>query len=406
MSTRSPDKIPGRRTAARSSGAPGRRVALVLQGGGALGAYHIGAFQALQEAGYTPDWVSGISIGAINSAVIVGNRPEDRLARLEQLWLEISRPDEWGSWLSGPMLRMFNQFSAAEAIWFGQPNFWFPRVPSPLLLPQVAPEEASFCDTSPMRATLERLCDFSLINQGQVRLSLGATQVSTGTLVFFDNTRQTLGAEHVLASGSLPPGFPATPVDGELYWDGGCVSNTPLDAIYLDEGDEDLLVFMIDLWGAFGEPPHTMDQVSWRQKQIQYASRTAHSIRACAVEHNLRCALKNANGHVPKGAVDIAAVSESAALASGRQIHIVHVIYHPTDDQVSESDAEFSRPSIAKRRQAGYDDLRRALEEAPWEQQRKAVPEGTLVHRVYRGQVTANTQPHVRGNPLQFMAAA
>lgn len=387
-------------------GGHGMRVALVLQGGGALGAYHIGAFEALQEAGYSPHWVSGISIGAINAAVIAGNRPEDRLNRLERLWTEISRPDDWGAHLSGPMLKMFNQFSAMEAICFGQPNFWVPRMPSPLLLPQMAPEEASFCDTRPMLATLARLCDFAFINQREVRLSLGATHVDTGTLVFFDNTRQVIGPEHVLASGSLPPGFPATRVEGELYWDGGCVSNTPLDALYLDEGNEDLLVFMIDLWGAFGPPPQNMDQVSWRQKQIQYASRTSHSIRALATEHNLRSALKAQPASGVRAGVDIAAVSNASALESGRRLHIVHVVYHPSDDQVSESDAEFSRPSIAKRREAGYNDLRLAIQEAPWLQHSHAAPGGTLLHRVYRGAVAGNTSAHVKGNPLKFMHPA
>ena len=282
---------------------------------------------------------------------------------------------------------------------FGQPNFWFPRVPSPLLLPPVTPEAASFCDTSPMLATLRRLVDFDLINAGATRLSLGATQVTTGSLVFFDNTRQTIAAEHVLASGSLPPGFAATRVEGELYWDGGCVSNTPLDAIYEDGGDDDLLVFMIDLWGAFGEAPTTMDQVSWRQKQIQYASRTAHAIRSLANQHNLHCMLRSVAGHLPARALDSAAVSGAAAMESGRNIHIVHVIYHPSDDQVSESDAEFSRPSIARRRAAGYEDLRLAIEASPWSHARAFAGQSSFVHRVYRSQVEPNLalRPTARG---------
>src|SRR2546423_9132426 len=203
-----------------SAGKP--RIVLLLQGGGALGAYHIGAYQAMQEAGYEPDWVSGISIGAINAAVIAGNAPEARLAKLEQLWHEISWPDEWGALLSGELRRAFNQWNFGAALLFGQPNFWLPRVPNPLFLSQVTPETASFCDTSPMRATLQRLANFALINEKKTRLSLGATQVSTGTLVFFDSCREAIRPEHVIASGSLPPGFPATRIDAELYWDGGC----------------------------------------------------------------------------------------------------------------------------------------------------------------------------------------
>src|SRR6266849_2455613 len=175
-----------KRAVRRDNGAEsGSRVALVLQGGGALGAYHIGAYQALQEAGYEPDWVSGISIGAINAAILVGNRPEERLARLDQLWEEISWPNEWGAMLDGPFRMAFNEMSAAGAMLFGQPNFWRPRFPNPALIPQLEPEAASYCDTSPMRATLQRLANFDLINSREVRISLGATRLSTGDLEFF-----------------------------------------------------------------------------------------------------------------------------------------------------------------------------------------------------------------------------
>jgi NTE family protein len=233
------------------------KVVLILQGGGALGAYQVGAFQAMDEEGYQPDWVSGISIGAINSAVIVGNPPEQRLARLEDLWNEISRPNAWGAQFGGEARRLFNQASAMESILYGQPNFFWPRVPNPFLVPPGIATANSAYDTSPMLATLARLADFDRINSPEVRLSLGATCVTTGTLEYFDNTRQRIGPEHVLASGSLPPGFPPTQVDGLAYWDGGCVANSPLEAI-IDEFETVLrdlpqiraLVFMIDLWSA------------------------------------------------------------------------------------------------------------------------------------------------------------
>lgn len=366
------------------------RIALVLQGGGALGAYHIGAYQALEEAGYRPNWVSGISIGAINAAIIAGNRPEDRLKKLEQLWDAISWPNEWGSLLSGQFRVAFNEMSAAGAMLFGQPNFWRPRFPSPMLIPQLLPEEASFCDTSPIRETLQRLAQFDLINSRAVRISLGATRLSTGDLQFFDNWQDEIRVDHVLASGSLPPGFPATRVGDELYWDGGCVSNTPLEAIYADDDTGHTLVFLIDLWGAAGVPPTSMDQVSWRQKQIQYASRTSHAIAALATQHNLRRALRLAGKKLPNRALDNSAVSNSAAMKIDKTLDIVHVIYHPSSDQVSESDAEFSRPSIASRRAAGYADLRLALTEAPWTKYRKAEHTGTVVHRVECDSVTSH----------------
>jgi NTE family protein len=266
-------------------------VALVLQGGGALGAYHIGAYEALQEAGFEPDWITGISIGAFNSAVLAGNRPDQRLDRLIGLWEDITRPDfiSW-SWLrETPLLfqRLANNASSLQAFLLGQPNFFVPRLPSPQFLPYVKADSASYYDTSPMLATLRRYADFDLINRNDVRLSLGATDVERGELKFFNNWEEKITPAHVLASGSLPPGFPATKVNGSWYWDGGCISNTPLEAILQNPTDRPVLVFMIDLWGANGPIPTTMDQVAWRQKQIQYASRTSFALQTVTHTMNL-----------------------------------------------------------------------------------------------------------------------
>jgi NTE family protein len=357
------------------------RIALVLQGGGALGAYHIGAYQALQEAGQEPDWIAGISIGAINACILAGNQPAQRLRRLETLWDEISRPDTTGSWLHGPLRRAYNRFSFMEAVLLGQPNFWRPRFPSPVFALQVPAEEASWCDTTPMRETLLRLADFDLINGGQTRLSLGATRVTTGELSFFDNrTGDSLTPDHVLASGSLPPGFPATRVGGELYWDGGCVSNTPLEAIFRDPQPGHTIVYMVDLWDARGPEPQSMDEVAWRQKQIQYASRSSHHIEQLATNHNQRWALQQ----LAKGGADVSALCDAATL-SGHDgeatFEIVHIIYHPADDQIADSDAEFSRASIADRRAAGLADMKKAL--APPQRARAVAPRrGTTVRTV------------------------
>lgn len=366
------------------------QVALILQGGGALGAYHIGAYQAMAEAGFLPDWVSGISIGAINSAIIAGNEPEQRLQQLEALWNEISRPDGWGALLAGKALGLFNSGSAMEALLLGQPNFFTPRFPSPYMAPAGTPQATSFYDTGPLRSTLQRLASFDLINSGKTRLSLGATQVTTGDLVFFDNTRQAIQPEHVMASGSLPPGFPAVRINGELYWDGGCVSNTPLDAILDQEPAGHTLVFMIDLWDAKGAEPKTMDEVFWRQKQIQYASRTNQHIEAVARKQNLRRALGTLAGHLPEEALASAAVQDALALQAGSRMDIVHITYHPTRDQVSQSDAEFSRPSIARRRAAGYQDMQLALEQAPWLHHGQQAHVGAMVHRVKAGEIRSS----------------
>ncbi len=358
------------------------RIALVLQGGGALGAYHIGAYQALHEAGLEPDFFAGISIGAINACILAGNTPENRLSQLDALWSDISRKNMSGEYLQGDWRRMYNKLSFMEAVTMGQPNFWQPRFPSPLLLNDMPPETASFCDTSPMRATLQRLANFDLINHQGAQLVLGATKVTTGELVFFDNHRQTIGPEHVLASGSLPPGFPATEVEGELYWDGGCVSNTPLDAIFHSELDGNTLVFMIDLWDAHGPAPRNMDSVAWRQKQIQYASRTQQHIDSLAKRHNHRRAMH----HVAQGAsVDISAVSDDLNLSAhngNAHFDIVHLVYHPSGEQIADSDAEFSRPSILERRNAGYADMKHALAKSPWTQHVKPAHFGTAVHTI------------------------
>ena len=345
------------------------RVVLVLQGGGALGAYHIGAYQALHEAGLEPEWVTGISIGAINASVIAANPAAARLEKLTALWDSISRPNDWGSVLQGVGLRLFNQYNVAEAMVIGQPNFWSPRLPSPTLASDLPTADASYYDTRPMLDTLARFADFAYLNRGQgARLSLGATRVDSGELVFFDSAKQALNPRHALASGSLPPGFAATEIDGHYYWDGGCVSNTPLNAVLDDSGDDHLLVFMVDLWNARGKLPRTMDEVAWRQKQIQYASRS-NQVSALCREHNLRQALSQASP-------ETLAIAGSELVVPQRHIDVVHITYTPSAEESSFSDAEFSRPSIARRREQGYRDMQQALAKQHWCQHDAAAAKG------------------------------
>jgi len=367
-------------------------VALMLQGGGALGAYHIGAYQALAEHNLHPDWVAGISIGAINAAIIAGNRPEQRVERLTALWEAISWPDLPTTLPLAGWQTLHNMASNAEALLFGQPNFFTPRPINPVLLPPVAPREVSFYDTTPMLFTLRRFADFSLINGRAIRLSLGATDIATGALEFFDNHRQTIGPEHVLASCSLPPGFPATEVNGKLYWDGGCVSNTPLDAVVDEPGHPRLVVFVIDLWEAGGPAPQTINAVLWRAKQIQYASRIARHIDAVATKVNLRHSVRLLKA---AGVPDVAAVPEDPLLTA-RRLDIVHIVYHPGEDQIPNSDAEFSRSSIAERREAGYRDMRVALAAEPWLRQEMPAHLGALVHRMERGRAVTRPEPNQR----------
>lgn len=369
---------------------------LALQGGGALGAYHIGAYQALAEHGHAPDWVSGISIGAINAAIIAGNPPERRVARLEEFWDRISWPELLPHFGIVQLDIMKNRLSNLGAFMAGQPHFFRPRPVNPFLLSELATAEASFYDTTPLLATLRELVDFDLINDGPVRLTLGATNVETGEVVYFDSAHPErtgrIGPEHVLASGSLPPGFPAVLIDGQHFWDGGCVSNSPAEAVVQDQPPGHTLIFMIDLWDAAGRAPTTMDEVLWRAKQIQYASRGHLLADALAMKANLRRAEQR-----------VAALEAGASGTGGnhRKLDVLHIIYHPGPSVIAYSDAEFSRSSIRLRREAGHKDMVDLLAKCPWQRDAAAeaaasVPPsagGAVLHRVKGGRVVTHAAP-------------
>jgi NTE family protein len=347
---------------------------LVFQGGGAMGAYHIGAYQALQELAFEPDWVCGISMGAINGAIIAGNAPETRLERLEDFWETISRPSLLPEFGSTRMRRWEHGLSYAMALTLGQPGFFTPRPIDPYFAaPGIA--ATSFYDTAALSETLGDFVDFDRLNSGATRLSVGATDVETGKLIFFDTHHMPgrFGPAHVIASGSLPPGFPPTAIDGRFYWDGGCVSNSPLEAVRDDTPTGHAVVFIIDLWSASGPAPDTMMAADWRAKQIRYASNTPTHVDALATKVNLRRAL-----HL---------LAAPTAKPSPQRLDIVHIVYHPAEDQIPASDAEFSRASIAARRAAGLVDMRRALAEQPWHRLPKLPHLGCMVHRVNAGTV-------------------
>ena len=257
-------------------------IALLLQGGGALGSYQAGVYQALAEADLHPDWVAGISIGAINSAIIACNPPEARAAKLRAFWEGITTNPlfDWAAAAEqfapkGDIARsLFNQMSAAWALVGGAPGFFALRNPGPWLQPAGCLEATSFYETKLLKTTLEQLVDFDRINSGEMRFSVGAVNVRTGNFVYFDNTTREIRPEHVMASGSLPPGFPAVEVEGEYYWDGGLLSNTPLAWVVEHEPRQDTLAFQVDLWSARGEFPANLAEVATRQKEIQYSSRT------------------------------------------------------------------------------------------------------------------------------------
>lgn len=340
---------------------------LVLQGGGAMGAYHIGALQALQEHAFAPNWVCGISIGAINGAIIAGNVPELRLERLDAFWSAISGPLTEPGWRDIRFKTWEHYLSFTRTLLFGQPGFFKPRPVEPYFAPPGL-TATSFYDTAPLYETLAQVVDFDYLNECSTRLTVGATDVETGQLTFFDTHKKSgrFGPEHVVASGSLPPGFPATQIGGRSYWDGGCVSNSPLEAVADELPAGHTVIFVIDLWSASGPVPDTMEAVAWRAKQIQYATRAPNHLDALAAKLNLAHAW-NKN-------------SETAQ--HNHRVDLVHVVYHPTEDEIPSSDAEFSRTSIAARRLAGLTDMRRALDDKPWRRIEKTENEACMIHKV------------------------
>lgn len=356
------------------------RVALVLQGGGALGAYQAGVYQALDEAGYYPDWVAGISIGAINAAIIAGNPPERRVQRLQDFWTSITRDHGWARVSEvDPLRRYFNEFSANEALFLGVDGFFSPRLPNPwLTLPNVNPE-TSYYDTRPLRDTLDSLVDFDLINNGRVRLSVGAVNVESGNFCYFDNKDQTVGAEHVMASGALPPGFPAVAVEDGEYWDGGLVSNTPLSIVLEDKPRMSTLCFQVDLFPANGPIPTSMGEVEARLKDIRYSSRTRLNTDTFRRMHELRHHLRRLVDHLPEDLQGDPEIRKIKEMGCSTRMHIAHFIYHPKDYDLASKDYEFSRSTMESRWHDGYETARAALASKAWTK-RKPARDGVAVY--------------------------
>jgi NTE family protein len=339
---------------------PFERIALLLQGGGALGAYQAGVYQALDEAGLYPSWVAGISIGAMNSAIIAGNPPERRVARLREFWETVSAsplglPNFTVLDPKNQFGRQFiNQAQAMNTLMFGAPHFFSPRVPPPSLWPPSDPLKASYYDNSPARATLERLVDFDLINKRQIRFSVGAVDVCSGNFQYFDSEDCKIQVEHVIASGSLPPGFSATKVDGSFYWDGGLISNTPLQWVLESQPRKDTLAFQVDLWSARGELPKDMIEVEIRQKEIIYSSRNRAATDQYKHAQKLRIALANLLRDIPQELRDGDDARLLATAANDKVCNIVHLIYRAKKYEGIAKDFEFSRRTMEEHWSAGY----------------------------------------------------
>ncbi len=336
---------------------------LVLQGGGALGAYQGGVYEGLAEADFKPDWIAGVSIGAINGAILAGNAPEDRLARLREFWATASSGLPYTFELAEPRARSFvNEAAASWIAAMGVGGFFKPRFPPAVFYPPGAPEALSFYDTTPLRETLARLVDFKRINSKAIRLSLGAVNIRTGKLEYFDTTTHEIGPEHVMASGALPPGFPPVKIGDDYYWDGGVVSNTPLQHV-LENGDtaEDLLIFQVDLFNAKGEMPRTLLEAGEREKDIRYSSRTDNNTKAMLQKHHAKLALTKLLETLPPALRKGAAAKRVEALARENAVTVVQVIYRDKPYEGSSKDYEFSRQSMTEHWAVGLKDIRAAM---------------------------------------------
>jgi len=331
---------------------PGQ-VALVLQGGGALGAYQAGVYEGLYDTGIEVDWVAGISIGAINAAVLAGNRPEDRVTKLRAVWETLT--SEWSAFSppDGPNAATY-QGAAAYAALGGVPGFFRPRPFTPLLATPGTPEAVSWYDTAPLAKTLDRFIDWDLLNDGPMRLSVGAVNVETGNFRFFDTAYERLDARHIMASGALPPGLPPIDIDGEWWWDGGLVSNTPLMHVLGCQSTE-MLVFQVDLFPARGDRPRNLSEAYTREKDIRYSSRTRQvtdillHIRA---EHAL---VRRMLATLPKELLSLPELIEVAEMAADPAVNIVHLIYRRQDWEGWARDFEFSRSGMVAHWRSGRD---------------------------------------------------
>jgi len=344
-------------------GAEHEHTVLLLQGGGALGAYQAGAYEGLHDHDLAPDWVTGVSIGAINSALIAGNPPDKRVERLREFWDRVSSgiPIVAPEQIEAVRIAL-NRLSAATAAAFGVPGFFVPRIPPAFLAPDGMPGALSVYDTSPLRATLEELVDFDRINEKErIRLSVGAVDVHTGKSVYFDNQHCRLGPEHVMASGSLPPGFPPIEIDGSHYWDGGIVSNSPLWYVLDDSPHINALIVQVDLFSGSGELPANLDQVMERAKDIQYSSKILFNTDRVRELEELRHALGRLLKKVPSKLHDDPDYKALAPLAQlKRQITIAHLVNRRFATSINAKDYEFSRATVRQLWQEGLDDVHRS----------------------------------------------
>ncbi|PMS18150.1 hypothetical protein C0Z18_18145 [Trinickia dabaoshanensis] len=374
---------------------PYQTVALVLQGGGALGAYQAGVYEGLHEAGIVPNWIAGISIGALNTAIIAGNAPEHRVAKLKAFWDTVCQP-AYGFSLPpsvenaffdspAPVRTAFTTMQAFSALVDGQRGFFVPRVPPPLPFTPSTPGTASWYDTAPLKSTLERLCDFDRINSGETRVSVAAVNVGTGNFEYFDNQHKTLRAEHFIASGSLPPGFAATEIDGEFYWDGGLMSNTPLSEVIQASPRRDTLAFQVDLWSARGPVPTNLTDVQGRMKDIQYSSRTRMVTDMMQHSQRFRHVLREVLMRVAPEHRDDPWCKLAEELSSSHRYNVFQLVYRDKEFDGNYKDYQFGVSTMNVHWQSGLRDIRDSLAQPGW----LDMPDndaGFVTHDIHRDQ--------------------
>jgi NTE family protein len=357
---------------------PGQ-VVLVLQGGGALGAYQAGVYQALHEAGIEPDWVIGTSIGAINASLIAGNTPRHRMERLDSFWnmMQASAPcARFPDWMG-----LGNLASNMATVMRGIPDFFTPNLHA--LRGSAAPlgvETASYYSTAPLRGTLESLVDFEYLCECHTRMTVGAVNACSGEMRYFDTRRERLDVDHVMASGALPPAFPAVRIDGQPYWDGGIYSNTPIEAVLDDKPRRDSLIFAVNVWHQTAPEPESIWQVMARQKDIQYASRADSHIARQKQIHRLRHVIRELHKQLPASRRADPKVASLAAWGCGTTMHVAHLLAPRVEGEDHTKDIDFTPAGIRTRRQAGHADTLRMIQRAPWHQAHADPIEGVIEH--------------------------
>ena len=344
---------------------PGQ-VVLVLQGGGALGSYQAGVYQALHEAGIEPDWIIGTSIGAINAGLIAGNAPEHRLSRLREFWKRMEQRPFWS--FPSPFAGLGEHLSYLSTVSNGIPGFFKPNwlAHAGAEVPLGA-EQAGYYSTEPLRRTLAELVDFDRLDRRSPRLTVGAAHVRTSAMRYFDSRDGRIGVEHIMASGALPPAFPAIRIDGELYWDGGILSNTPTEAVFDDNPRRDSLIFAVHMWNPAGAEPISMADVLNRQKDVQYSSRISSHIARQQQAHRLRHIIGQLVARLPETERDSAAVRELAGYGCQTRMHVVQLLAPQLDRENHTKDIDFSPAGIMQRWQAGYSHTKAVLQRTPWD---------------------------------------